>query len=66
MKTKKQIEKYSIPYQKGYEEAREDVLKEIDDWFDGRGNMEKWEWVELKARIEEKNLVEEKDGNKRI
>lgn len=36
-----------------YDIAVANTLKEIDDWYDGHGNMEKWEWSKLKQRLEE-------------
>ena len=33
----------------------EEVLEIINNWFDGRGNMEKWEWTNLKNQLNSPN-----------
>ena len=33
------------------EKGKEDLIELIDNWFEGRGNMEKWEWNDLKKSV---------------
>ena len=40
-------------YEEGKSDERKRILEEFDDWFDGRGNMERWEWIKLKSNISE-------------
>lgn len=61
MKTKKQdidkIEFNQNEFQKFqravYKEGQAEVIGEIERWFDGRGNLERWEWNRLKEMFSE-------------
>lgn len=40
----------SLCYHKIYK--RKETIREIDNWFKGRGSMEKWEWEKIKKKLD--------------
>ena len=34
-----------------YKKGKIEVIEKIDNWFDGRGEIEKWEWNKLKRGL---------------
>jgi hypothetical protein len=42
-----------IVVNKAFQEGKAEIIKLVDDWFDGRGEMERWEWNKLKEGAKE-------------
>ena len=40
-------------WNKGYLYGKSKAIKQVDKWFNGRGQMEKWEWIKLKSKLGE-------------